>query len=103
MEYKVNQQSVNQLRVIGNLEGISFLVLLFIAMPLKYYFDYPMAVKINGWIHGVLFVAYIFAVLRTAFLIKWDVLRVGIAFAASLIPFATFVLDRKLKQNPRMY
>ncbi len=72
-------------------------------MPLKYYFDYPLAVKVNGWVHGVLFVIYIMAVLRTAWLIKWDFFRVGIALTASLIPFATFVLDRKLKQNHRLY
>jgi len=103
MEFKINQQSVKQVRLIGNIEGVSFLILLFIAMPLKYYFNYPIAVKINGWIHGVLFVGYILAVLRTAFLIKWDVFRVGIALAASLIPFATFILDKRLKRNPRIY
>lgn len=103
MEFKINQQSVKQLRLIGNIEGVSFLILLFIAMPLKYYFNYPIAVKINGWIHGVLFVGYIIAVLRTAILIKWDVFRVGIALAASLIPFATFILDKRLKRNPRIY
>lgn len=95
--------SVNQLRWVGNAEGVSFLVLLFIAMPLKYLFDFPMAVKVNGWVHGVLFVIYIFAVLRTAYLIKWNYLRVGIALAASLIPFATFVLDKKLKQNQMLF
>lgn len=103
MEFKINQQSVKQVRLIGNIEGVSFLILLFIAMPLKYYFNYPIAVKINGWIHGVLFVGYILAVLRTAFLIKWDVFRVGIALGASLIPFATFILDKRLKRNPRIY
>lgn len=100
---KEERNSVDQLRWIGNAEGISFLVLLFIAMPLKYMFDYPMAVKVNGWVHGVLFVIYIAAVLRTAYLIKWNYMRVGIALAASLVPFATFILDKKLKKNPRLY
>ena len=103
MNSNLNRDSVNQLRWVGNAEGISFLVLLFIAMPLKYVFNLPMAVKVNGWIHGVLFVVYIFAVLRTAYLIKWNYLRVGIALAASLIPFATFVLDRKLKRNQMLF
>jgi len=103
MPQQKKDKSVNQLRWIGNVEGISFLVLLFIAMPLKYLFDYPMAVKVNGWLHGVLFVAYIAAVLRTAWLIKWDLTRVSIAVFASLIPFATFVLDKRLKKNQRLY
>jgi len=103
MSQELKNKSVSQLRWIGNAEGISFLVLLFIAMPLKYMFDYPMVVKVNGWLHGVLFVVYIAAVLRTAWLIKWDYTRVGIAVVASLIPFATFVLDKRLKKNQRLY
>ena len=103
MSQEAKDGSVKQLRWIGNAEGISYLVLLFIAMPLKYMFDYPMAVKVNGWVHGFLFVVYIAAVLRTAWLIKWDYLRVGIALFASLVPFATFVLDKKLKQNQRLF
>lgn len=103
MNSNLKRNSVNQLRWVGNAEGISFLVLLFIAMPLKYIFDLPMAVKVNGWIHGVLFVVYILAVLRTAYVIKWNYLRVGIALAASLIPFATFILDRKLKRNQMLF
>lgn len=103
MTEQVKNNSVRQLRWVGNAEGISFLVLLFIAMPLKYFFDFPMAVKVNGWIHGLLFMVYIVAVLRTAYLIKWDFTRVGIALVASLIPFATFVLDKKLRQNRRLY
>jgi len=103
MSQQLKNKSVDQLRWIGNVEGISFLILLFVAMPLKYMFDYPMAVKVNGWVHGLLFVVYIAAVLRTAYLIKWDYMRVGLALVASLIPFATFVLDRRLKKNQRLY
>jgi integral membrane protein len=97
------ERSVKQLQWIGNAEGISFLVLLFISMPLKYIFDYPMAVKYNGWVHGLLFIVYIAAVLRTAYLIKWNYMRIGLALAASLIPFATFVLDKRLSKNPKLY
>ncbi|NEU08311.1 DUF3817 domain-containing protein [Flavihumibacter sp. R14] len=103
MSQQLKNKSVDQLRWIGNAEGISFLVLLFIAMPLKYMYDLPMAVKVNGWLHGILFMAYIAAVLRTAYLIKWDYPRVGIALVASLIPFATFILDKRLKKNQRLY
>ena len=53
-------KKLSWLRKAGIAEGISFLVLLCIAMPLKYFFQQPMAVKIFGWIHGILFVAFLF-------------------------------------------
>jgi integral membrane protein len=49
---------LRRFRFIGIAEGVSFLVLLLIAMPLKYYFHYPLAVKIFGWMHGALFITY---------------------------------------------
>lgn len=87
------------LRRTGIAEGISFLVLLLIAMPLKYYFHQPMAVKIVGWLHGVLFVAFIamawnYKNERNKSL-KWFAL----AFAAAFIPLGTFWFDRKLKRE----
>ncbi|WP_026898376.1 DUF3817 domain-containing protein [Daejeonella oryzae] len=97
MEKKIS--TLQQLRWIGNVEGISFLVLLLISMPLKYYFQYPMAVKVNGWIHGILFIAYILAVLKTAYYLKWNLTKIAVALIASLIPLATFVLDRSLKKD----
>lgn len=91
--------SVKRLRLIGILEGISFLFLLTIAMPLKYYFHYPMAVKITGWIHGMLFVLYIITVLKTAFVLKWNLKKIFVFLIASVIPSAPFFLDRMLKQD----
>jgi integral membrane protein len=51
---------LHRFRMIGIAEGISFLVLLIIAMPLKYFYNQPLAVKYVGWAHGALFVAYIY-------------------------------------------
>lgn len=90
---------ISTLRLIGFIEGVSFLVLLLIAMPLKYYLDLPLAVKITGWIHGVLFMLYILAVLMAIKPMKWNLLWVLIALGASLIPLGTFVLDRSLKRR----
>ena len=87
------------LRVIGISEGISFLVLLLIAMPLKYYFGLPMTVKIVGWLHGILFIAYIAAVLLAIKAMQWNWFSVLVALAASLIPAGTFVLDRSWKKR----
>jgi integral membrane protein len=88
---------VSNLRVIGFIEGVSFLVLLLVAMPLKYYFDLPMAVKVTGWIHGVLFILYIAAVLMAIKAMSWNWFSVLVALGASLIPIGTFVLDKSLK------
>lgn len=87
------------LRVVGISEGISFLVLLLIAMPLKYYFGLPMTVKIVGWLHGILFITYIVAVLLAVKAMQWNWFSVLVALAASLIPIGTFVLDRAWKRR----
>ena len=83
----------------GIAEGISFLVLLLIAMPLKYYFGMPMPVKIVGWLHGILFMAYIAAVFLAIKAMQWSWFSVLIALAASLVPIGTFVLDRTWKRR----
>lgn len=87
------------LRKAGITEGISFLVLLLIAMPLKYFFKQPMAVTIVGWIHGILFVAFLFLAWEVktdrSKSMKWFVT----AFAAALIPTGTFFFDKQLKKE----
>lgn len=93
---------VNQIRIlraIGISEGISFLVLLLIAMPLKYYFEMPMAVKIVGWAHGGLFIAYVVIVILSIKIMKWNIMGFGVALAASLIPLGTFFLDKGWRQR----
>ncbi len=94
-------QSIRNLRYIGIAEGISFLVLLLIAMPLKYAFGWPLAVKYVGWAHGVLFVLYGIAVLGAVRAMKWGLKGVAIAMIASLLPAGTFVLDRSLRRRER--
>ncbi|MFA0963799.1 DUF3817 domain-containing protein [Roseivirga sp. BDSF3-8] len=84
------------LRITALLEGISFLVLLFIAMPLKYAFDQPDMVRITGMAHGVLFIAYVMLVLVVAVRRSWTVKVSFLALLASVLPFGTFVADRKI-------
>jgi integral membrane protein len=91
--------SLSRFRIIGIAEGISFLVLLIIAMPLKYYAGLPMAVKYTGWIHGLLFILYVAALAQVSIVRKWSLLKIVIAFAASLIPFGTIILDARLKKE----
>lgn len=86
---------IKRFRTVAIAEGISFLVLLLIAMPLKYMADMPMAVKVVGWLHGVLFIWYWVAAVPLFTKLKWDVERViGLGFA-SILPFGTFVMERK--------
>lgn len=84
------------LRLIILTEAVSFLVLLLVAMPLKYLAHMPMAVKIVGWIHGVLFVIFCFALLRTMLLAKWSVFRVALIFIGALLPVVPFFIDRRM-------
>lgn len=86
------------LRRIGLFEGVSYLVLLGIAMPLKYFADMPMAVKITGWIHGALFIALCFALLRVLLTTNWPFLRAVAVFIAALLPFGPFIIDRHMRR-----
>lgn len=92
---------IRLLRITGLAEGISFILLLGIAMPLKYYFQFPEAVTVVGWIHGVLFMAYLLIVLLSIRVMKWNRTEILLAFAASLIPAGTFWLDRSWKIRER--
>jgi integral membrane protein len=85
------------LRKIALIEAVSYLVLLGIAMPLKYLADMPLAVRIVGSVHGLLFVIFGVALLRTMWVARWPMGRGALVFVASLIPVATFVIDPKMK------
>ena len=90
---------IQTLRLLGNVEGISYLLLLGVAMPMKYYFEMPMAVKITGMAHGVLFVAYCLVLALCMKNFNWT-LKFGVyLFIATLITFGTFVTDRKLRDK----
>jgi integral membrane protein len=74
----------------AHIEGVSYLILLFVAMPLKYFAGIPEVVKYTGWAHGVLFVAFCAFLPFLLWSAKWKFLRVVRAFILSLIPFGTF-------------
>ena len=82
-------------RIVAFLEGVSYILLLFIAVPIKYLLDDPAYVKLLGMPHGILFVGYIiFAVIgKNKF--NWSYLKFFIISAASLVPFGTFYIDKK--------
>ena len=86
------------LRAAGLAEGVSFLLLLGLAMPLKYFAGMPQAVTVVGWAHGVLFVAFGAALLLTTVVAKWPLSRAALVFVAALLPFGPFVVDRRMKE-----
>ena len=93
----MNFNSIQTLRILGFIEGVSYLLLIGIAMPMKYFFGFPMAVKIVGMAHGVLFIAYCLLLALQMRANKWNLLFGIYLFVATLIPFGTFVTDRKLR------
>ena len=86
------------LRRIAIIEAISFLILLFVAMPLKYFKGMPLAVRIVGLIHGMLFLVFCFALYRVMTRAKWPISRGALIFAAALLPFGPFVVDRRMRE-----
>ena len=84
------------LRKVALAEAVSFLVLMGIAMPLKYFMNLPIAVAVVGWIHGGLFVLFCGALLQTMMVAKWPLPRSAMIFVAALLPFGPFVMDRRM-------
>ncbi|WP_409296530.1 DUF3817 domain-containing protein [Peribacillus sp. SCS-26] len=88
---------IGLVRVFAILEGISYLVLLLIAMPLKYMADSPFAVTVTGGIHGFLFVVFVILVAAVKLFKRWSFAWAVWAVFLSFIPFGTFWLDKQLK------
>lgn len=99
MEAKVKW--LKRFRYISIVEGISFLVLLFIAMPLKYMMDMPLAVTYVGWAHGLLFIIYIYIVFPTARKLSWNFSKTLFALIASVLPFGPFIFDKYLTKEEK--
>jgi integral membrane protein len=93
--------TLRQLRFVAFLEGSSFLVLLFVAMPLKYVAGLPLAVRIVGSVHGLLFLVFLVVLYRAARQRRWPLRRAALAFVSSIVPFGTFVFDGSLRREIR--
>ncbi len=87
--------SVKSFRYISILEALSFLVLLGIAMPLKYIWDLPQMVQVVGMAHGILFVLYIVGAYLMKGKLNWSWLTLGIVILCSVLPFGPFYAERK--------
>lgn len=82
-------------KIIALLEGVSLLLLLFIAMPLKYIWELPKMVQVVGMAHGVLFLAYVAIAIVVYNELKWSLKTLMIVLIASIIPFGTFYVEKK--------
>jgi integral membrane protein len=87
---------LGRLRIVSYAEAASFLVLLCIAMPLKYLAGKPEMVRVTGMIHGLLFVLYIFQVIQAKIEYNWSWKTMFLGIVASVLPFGPFVADAKL-------
>jgi integral membrane protein len=86
---------IKTLRVISYLEGISYILLLFIAVPIKYYANDPSLVKLLGMPHGLLFVAFVILSLVNSKKYNWSFIKTIVVLISSIIPFGTFYVDYK--------
>jgi integral membrane protein len=90
---------IGRLRAVAFVEGCSYLLLLGVAMPLKYLAGIPLAVRIVGMLHGILFLMFCAALFQAMAVARWSLLRAGVVFASSLVPFGTFAIDGRLKRE----
>jgi len=90
---------IGKFRLMGLIEGLSLLVLLFIAMPLKYFAGLPEVVTVVGSLHGFFFVLYVITIAYVTFKIRWSFMWAISAFVVAFIPFGNLILDAKLRRS----
>ena len=93
------QTPIGRLRLIGWVEGLSFVVLVFVAMPLKYVWGEPAAVRVVGMAHGALWMGFCVVLWHTASQAGWTVKQTAVPFVAALLPFGPFLIDRRLRDS----
>jgi integral membrane protein len=90
--------AIGRLRLVGFAEAISWILLLLIAMPMKYIGNNPLPVKYVGWAHGLLFMVYIGMLISVAINHRWPLKKLAMGFIAAFLPFGTLVFDKQLKK-----
>lgn len=80
---------------LGRIEGVSLLLLFFVAMPLKHLMDMPLAVRIVGSAHGALFVIYVLAAIVMASVLSWKKTTLLLCLILSSVPFGTFWFEKR--------
>jgi integral membrane protein len=95
----VLKSPIGRVRFVGMAEGVSFLLLLGVAMPLKYLADMPLAVRIVGMAHGLLFLLYVALIVLAVRAGLFNGSRALTLAVASLLPFGPFLVDRRLRED----
>lgn len=90
----------NIFRITALLEGMSYILLLFIATPIKYLLNDPSYVKLLGMPHGILFIGYIVLAFMIKKELRWNNKQFAFVLLASIIPFGTFYMDKKYLRKP---
>ena len=90
---------LQKFRLINKIEGISFIILLFIAMPMKYSFGYPIATKVVGMLHGLLVFAFIYQIIEAKKEAGFTLKETALYSILSLIPFGSFYTDKLLARK----
>lgn len=91
--------ALRRFRFVSLAEGVSYLVLVGVAMPLKYAADMPMAVRVVGMAHGVLFIAFAIALAAASRAERWSTRQSAVAMIAALLPFGAFWLEQRLREG----
>lgn len=86
---------LNIFRITALLEGVSYILLLFIATPVKYLLNDPQYVKLLGMPHGLLFIGYLIMAFMLKSELNWNNKQFTAVLVASILPFGTFYIDRK--------
>lgn len=92
---------LNRFRLISAIEGLSYLLLVFIAMPIKYLGDNPIYVKFFGMAHGVLFILFMLSLFEAKKKLNWDTGFMFQLFVLSLIPFGAFIIEKRVHTPKR--
>jgi len=88
---------IRRLRLLGYAEAFSWLLLLFVAMPLKYVWNKPLMVTYIGWVHGILFILYCIHLPVAQRLLKWPFKKLFTGGVAAILPFGTLWFDKRIK------
>lgn len=91
--------TLGRFRLVALAEGLSTLALFGVAMPLKYLADMPMAVRIVGTLHGVLFVSYVVVWIAAWIVQRWSAPKALLGLGLSVVPFGAFVFDHSLRDE----
>jgi integral membrane protein len=93
--FNLFKSELGRLRIIAFIEGTSFLAILFVTMPLKYWYGLGQPNKVIGLLHGIFFGLYLLSAFQAKIAENWGSKKFFIVLAASIIPFGTFWLERK--------